>query len=104
MAYVQRFPFEWRCIPERTNVADPLPLSPALRAIVAVTTRSRAAKHSAATAASADVTHLPCLCRLFHLVLLLLKRQLFLLQMMLILLLLIIASPPLSVVGQNIQP
>ena len=46
-AYLQRFPFRWRYIPGRTNVADPLSRSPALRAILAVTTRAQAAKGSA---------------------------------------------------------
>ena len=55
MDYLQRFPFKWRYIPGRTNAADPLSQSPALRAIVAVTARSRAAKDSATAAAtSAD--------------------------------------------------
>ena len=52
MAYLQRFPFKWRYIPGRTNVADPLSRSPALRAIVAVTTHSRTAKDSAAAASA----------------------------------------------------
>ena len=46
-AYWQRFPFGWRYITGRTNVADPLSRSPALRVILAVTTHAQAAKGSA---------------------------------------------------------